>query len=615
MNYYSESNNQNWVNKENIEDKAIKFSITYKFIFGISLLIFFIVGVYSIYTFRRESDLLQESMDQSGELLASTLALASNDIIMRQAYDEFNNYTDRLIAGSQDILEISILDLDGKYIGHQIKGESESKFGQTVAPEFLAEIENIDKTISVKDKKGEYVDYISPCKVGESNLGFVILRYGFDRLEQSRSTSQQHILLICLAGIIVGVLMAAILAKVITIGLDNLIRGIQIIEKGDLSYRIFVTSNDEIGHLAHSFNSMLNSLEANNKALDRKVFEIETLFKASQAMNFQSDTDKLIRQILEMAGNAINSERCSIMLQTGNGSDELETKIVYSMKDGQTVHPETTVKIRMGEGVAGTVLKTGNSIIVNEGYRDPLFKSFETSSSYEKSITNLLSVPLKIKDRVTGVINCVNKLTGEVFTEEDQHLLEALAQQAAMAVEHARLYELAITDGLTKLFIHRYFQARLEEELVRAKRYHTSCSLILFDIDHFKRFNDTYGHQQGDIVLMEVAKIIKQTIRDTIDIPARYGGEEFAIILPETDAKGALMVAERLRKNVEAYDFPGQEKALKVTISLGVAAYPDHATIKSVLIKKSDLALYKCKGSGRNCAIIWDETCTECEKE
>ncbi|HOY69174.1 MAG TPA: sensor domain-containing diguanylate cyclase, partial [Candidatus Ozemobacteraceae bacterium] len=226
-------------------------------------------------------------------------------------------------------------------------------------------------------------------------------------------------------------------------------------------------------------------------------------------------------------------------------------------------------------------------------------------------IKNLISVPLKVKDRVTGVVNIVNKMADDGFNADDQRLMEALAHQAAMAVEHARLYELAITDGLTKLFIHRYFQARLDEEIMRAKRYHTTVSLILFDIDHFKKFNDTYGHQQGDIVLIETAKLLKQAVRDTIDIPARYGGEEFTIILPETDAKGAQLVAERLRKTIEAYDFPGQGKALKVTISLGIASFPDHASTKPVLIKKADIALYACKERGRNCSAIYNDSMSE----
>lgn len=596
----------------NRAEPAARISLKVKFIFVIAILVGLIIILNSINSSFREEALLTSSMDQSGLLLSSTLAIACQDPIISHSYESLIPYTERIIAGGQDVNEISILDLDGKYLAHRIRGDAESRLGQFIDEPMRRKLDETEVPDRLPASDGSYVDYIAPIKVGTSKFGSVILRFGFDRLTEAKSISRRRIFLIAMIGLLAGIILSVILAKFITRGLDNLIEGTQVIESGDLSYRIKASSNDEIGTLAFRFNEMLDALEANNKALDRKIFEIETLFKASQAMNFQSDTDKLIKQILEMAGKAIRAERCSIMLQTGVGSEELETKIVFGAQENEiTPPPGNSVKIRSGEGVAGTVLKTGNSIIVNEGHKDPLFKSFDATVEYEKSISNLISVPLKIKDRVTGVINGVNKKNQEPFTEEDQRLLEALAQQAAMAVEHARLYELAITDGLTKLFIHRYFQARLEEEMVRARRYHTACSLILFDIDHFKKFNDTYGHQQGDIVLIEVAKLVKQAVRETVDIPARYGGEEFAIILPETDAKGAHLVAERLRKTIEAFEFPGQEQALRVTVSLGIATFPDHASVKSVLIKKADMALYECKGRGRNCSFIYDDSIAE----
>jgi len=587
---------------------GIRFSLKAKFIVAIALLVGLIILLTSLNTFVREQALLSESMDQTGMLLGSTLALACQDCIIRQAYDELIPYTEKIIAGGDDVKEISILDVDGKFLANRIRGESASRFGDTLPGGTKDFYNSLNETAKKIAPDGEFVEFIAPIKVGSSRFGTVVLKYGFDRLTAAKSTTRTRIIIISVVGLFVGIIFSVIMAQLITSGLDKLVKGTHVVSGGDLTYRLSISSNDEIGMLASRFNEMLIALENNHNALDRKMFEIETLFKASQAMNFQSDTEKLIRQLLEMATKALKAERGSVML-LADQTDELVTKIVYGIDDDEI--PSIMTRIKSGEGVAGTVLKTGRSLIANMGCLDPLFRSFENSAPFEEKIKNLISVPLKVKDRVTGVINVVNKNKGEDFNADDQRLMEALAQQAAMAVEHARLYELAITDGMTKLFIHRYFQARLDEELMRAKRYHTSVSLILFDIDHFKIFNDTYGHQQGDIVLAETAKITKQAIRDTIDIPARYGGEEFTIILPETDSKGAQLVAERLRKMVESYDFPGQGQALKVTISLGISTYPDHAGSKSVLIKKADLALYNCKKHGRNCSSIFNDAMTD----
>ncbi|MBF0547866.1 MAG: diguanylate cyclase [Candidatus Riflebacteria bacterium] len=584
-------------------------SLKFKFILGILILIGILLALTLSTTLRREDDLINEGIDQSGLLLSSTLALACQDPIIRQTYDDLIPYVERIMSTGENVTEISVLDQDGKYLAFRNRNETPTKLGRTLPPEEFQKYSALENPCRMPVTDGGLVEYAAPIRIGSSPYGTVIIRYGRDPIEKARSISRREISIIGLIGLLIGVILSVGLAKFVTRSLDSLMKGTLIVSSGDLSYRLEIQGQDEIGMLAGRFNDMIIALESNQKALDRKIFEIETMFKASQAMNFQNDTEKLIKHILEMACRALKAEKASIMIPT-DGKDEIATKIVYGIQ-GDFHSPPVVTKIKAGEGVAGTVFKSGSSIVVNEGANDPLFKSFETTSYFEHLIRNLISVPLKIKERVTGVINITNKLDPQGFNSDDQRLLEALAQQAAMAVEHARLYELAITDGLTKLFIHRYFQARLEEEILRAKRYHTTVSLILFDIDHFKIFNDTYGHQQGDMVLVEVAKLVKQTLRDTIDIPSRYGGEEFTVILPETDTAGALLVAERLRRTVEAFDFPGQGKPLKVTISLGISTFPDHASNRALLIKKADMALYSCKKHGRNCSTSFNDSLSE----
>jgi diguanylate cyclase (GGDEF)-like protein len=188
-------------------------------------------------------------------------------------------------------------------------------------------------------------------------------------------------------------------------------------------------------------------------------------------------------------------------------------------------------------------------------------------------------------------------------------LLEVLCNQASISIANAKLHaeieKLATTDGLTGLYNHRRFQENLTEEFKRLNRHLSPVSLMLTDIDYFKKVNDNYGHPAGDIVLKGVSKIIRKEIRD-VDVPARYGGEEFAVILPGTDAEGAKNIAERLRKAVMNTNFSADGKLLKITISIGIAAAPVDAKGKEELIEKADKALYHAKHNGRNQSVIWN---------
>jgi diguanylate cyclase (GGDEF)-like protein len=183
--------------------------------------------------------------------------------------------------------------------------------------------------------------------------------------------------------------------------------------------------------------------------------------------------------------------------------------------------------------------------------------------------------------------------------KQAQEMAEKLAVEAWEAKE--RLRELAVKDGLTDLYNHRYFQDLLDKELPRVERYNHVLSIIMVDIDHFKSINDTYGHPQGDIVLRTVADLFQETVRKP-DTVARYGGEEFVIVLPETDIKGAVVLAERLRKLVEKRDIKLEEKTINITISLGVTTYEtaNGRKSKAEIMGAADKALYNSKQTGRN---------------
>ncbi|MCG5052325.1 MAG: diguanylate cyclase [Myxococcales bacterium] len=215
---------------------------------------------------------------------------------------------------------------------------------------------------------------------------------------------------------------------------------------------------------------------------------------------------------------------------------------------------------------------------------------------------SLVVLPLVVKDEVTGTFMVASRRAG-AFPNDRREMLGVIANQVAISMQNGRMYQVleeqATTDGLTGLVNHRTFQERFSSMLTRAERHGFPVALILTDIDHFKKINDSYGHPTGDEVLRRVAKILKASARK-IDIVARYGGEEFAIVLESTDRDGARQLAERIRAEVGKQSFESSKGPFKCTLSLGVALFPDDARAKQEIIARADQALYAAKHGGRN---------------
>ena len=255
----------------------------------------------------------------------------------------------------------------------------------------------------------------------------------------------------------------------------------------------------------------------------------------------------------------------------------------------------------------GWVLETGQALPLsqNSGGSRALFHAKEKLPRFEW----VLLLPFA-SESAEGVLGCL-VLASRKRSRQGSfvlRLLELLSRQATAALLNARLFErmesLATTDGLTGLCNHRTFQERLDEELRRAQRTGRPVSVVLTDIDHFKKFNDTYGHPVGDAVLRHLSRIYRQSIRD-MDLVARYGGEEFVFVFPETRLSRVKEVCERIRKNVARTKLREGDLELSITISLGIACFPDHATTKSELIECADKALYRAKETGRNRVCVW----------
>ena len=240
-----------------------------------------------------------------------------------------------------------------------------------------------------------------------------------------------------------------------------------------------------------------------------------------------------------------------------------------------------------------------------EQYKDdPFLKIFKTEE--------LIIMPLKAKDTVNGLIVADNIYTKKSINETEIKFFTMLANQAGLAIENSQLYEMMVhkshTDPVTGLWNHGFFQEKLSETVQDSKVKDFPVSLLIADIDNFKKLNDTYGHQHGDVILREVARLFKESSRE-VDYVCRYGGEEFALILPYTSKQQSYEIAERLRSKIEQNRFPGTgaDSTLNVTVSIGLSTIPDDAGSKQELFTQADKAMYIAKFSGKNKTCLTEE--------
>jgi len=352
--------------------------------------------------------------------------------------------------------------------------------------------------------------------------------------------------------------------------------------------------------------SRLLHLKRMEEHLQENAFSSRLVKMISDLSGMQT-RQEIHHNIVEMAAELLNAARGSLMLLDADG----ENLRIESAK-GMNPSLARSLNVRIGTGIAGKVAKSGLPLVVNDIEKDrrigiPNRPRFKTKS--------FISIPLKQRQQVIGVLNLSDKENQGIFTEKDLQLLNHFVAQTSTMLERAAsversnlLEELAATDPLTGLYNRRFLDKRLDEELNRGLRHQLGFTIMVIDLDNFKLYNDLCGHLAGDQALKRVAALLKASARK-IDIVARYGGEEFLVILPGTSKKEANFVAERIRRAIESESFPGEIKLPQrsLTASIGLSSFPRDGETVSALINAADVALYRAKNQGRNRVHNFDE--------
>ncbi|NIA13249.1 MAG: diguanylate cyclase [Nitrospiraceae bacterium] len=377
----------------------------------------------------------------------------------------------------------------------------------------------------------------------------------------------------------------------------------------------FTLGEDSVATDDHSITCAMRLMTVITRQLDMRRRDIVSekddisgVLEILKAISAKRRAHDILYVFVEQIARAVQMDRCSVVRVWG----EDDKAYVLASHEDERVH-DLAIDLSKYPEIA-QAMATRRKVIVNDTRRDPLTRPFR-DDLVRAGIHSLIVIPVVLFDQNVGSFLLRAARKEGAFSLRDISFCEIVARAAANALERAQLFEdvqranerlelLAITDGLTGLYNHRYFRERLDDEFARAQRYNLPLSCMLMDIDDFKAVNDTFGHLQGDIVLRGLAECTQKTVRKS-DIVARYGGEEFVVIMPQTGIEGALHQAERLRLRIAEWPFEGFPEGYRITVSIGVAAFdPQTMPDCDTLIRVADGGLYDAKNSGRNRVVI-----------
>jgi diguanylate cyclase (GGDEF)-like protein len=332
--------------------------------------------------------------------------------------------------------------------------------------------------------------------------------------------------------------------------------------------------------------------EAESQAHTRQV---ETLFSISAAVSQTLNLTELLDTILKKVLAVMETGAGGIFLIDGQ-SNEL---VLKAHQGCSAEFAKKVTRMKIGRGFAGRVALSGKPVIIGRTLTDARFDPVVLE---QEGLHSLTSVPIMAKDNIMGVM-CVGSYNHRDFIERDVRLLVTIANQIGMAIDNAQLYEktveISFVDELTGLYNRRYLMEQIERDFTRASRQRSPLSLMMIDMDGLKAINDRYGHNEGSGFLKQLGKIIKTNTRAS-DVAARLGGDEFVLLAPETDVEEAREVGERLLSETRQYRKQIEGWEVGLSISIGIATYPTHASDVEDILKKADEALYEAKRAGKN---------------